>query len=86
MGTVILAALYIPVLVLAYSFSVEDSSGNIVMKYCNWNKARYPLLYEINAYINMIFYSSLPSILMFLCNIVMAISLTAAAVKVNIIC
>ena len=80
--TLVIAMLFIPLAVIIYSRSLEDSSGNIIQKTCFIDETS--MLAPVHNYINLVFWSAVPSIGMFICNIVMTVSLTAAAVKVRI--
>ena len=82
MVVVAIAALSSPMMVTVFRITNTDSAGNVIQKFCTGGDET-TVLAQVNNYIELIFYSAIPSILMLLCNVVMTVSLTAAAVKVR---
>jgi len=81
--TLILGVLYIPGGMVTFRFSMEDAQGKIVSQFCSgkYDGWYYGLFYDLHTYVDLIVYAAVPSILMFLCNIIISVSLTTAAVK-----
>ena len=84
MLTLVIMALWSVSLPVTFLAVYKDSDGNVVEKLCTVDFSTNEIIRIVLIYIGLIFYTAAPFLLMLLFNIILSVTLVAAAAKVGL--